>query len=116
MGVDFTRCNPYAFSITCVDTVLDYSIFYGCKLRQTVFRGCSLKQVEFEQADLTGVVFNECNLEAANFQQSKLEKADFRTAHHFSIDPEANKVKGAKFSSQNLAGLLGKYRLDIRLD
>ena len=48
-----------------------------------------------------------------DFYQTNIEECDFRTAYHFSIDPENNQVKKAKFSANGLAGLLDKYQLKI---
>jgi hypothetical protein len=42
-----------------------------------------------------------------------LEKADIRTSHNYTIDPEKNKVKKAKFSIHGIAGLLDKYDIEI---
>jgi uncharacterized protein YjbI with pentapeptide repeats len=36
-------------------------------------------------------------LAQAVFDQATLEKADFRTAYIYSIDPEKNRIKEAKF-------------------
>jgi hypothetical protein len=47
------------------------------------------------------------------FQQSVIEKVDFRTANNYGIDLELNKVKGAKFSTNGIAGLLHKYKIVI---
>jgi fluoroquinolone resistance protein len=52
----------------------------------------------FSQVDLTGI---------------QIEKADFRTAYNYHLDPESNRLKGAKFSFHGLPGLLGKYGLEI---
>jgi len=49
----------------------------------------------------------------AVFESTHLERADFRTATNYQIDPERNKMEGAKFSVNNLAGLLVKYELDL---
>jgi hypothetical protein len=49
----------------------------------------------------------------ARFEESNLERADFRTASHYSIDPEMNKLKGAKFSLLGIPGLLDKYGIII---
>lgn len=116
LGLDFTRCNTFAFSFSFTDCYLDYSIFYGTKLRKTVFKNCSLKDVEFSEADLTGSSFENCDLSATRFANTNLEKVDFSTAQNFAIDPESNKLKKAKFSALNLAGLLYKYNLDIDYD
>jgi fluoroquinolone resistance protein len=42
-----------------------------------------------------------------------LEKADFRTAYNYSIDPEKNRIKKAKFSIFGVTGLLDKYDIEI---
>jgi uncharacterized protein YjbI with pentapeptide repeats len=59
------------------------------------------------------VVFDNCNLTGAAFDNTTLEKADFRTAHNYSVDPERNRVKKARFSIQGLAGLLNRYDIEI---
>jgi hypothetical protein len=58
-------------------------------------------------------VFAECDLSRAVFQAGILEKTDFRSAFNYTIDPELNKLKKAKFSRSGLAGLLEKYNIDI---
>lgn len=51
--------------------------------------------------------------EASIFIQTVLEKTDFRTAHSFSIDPEYNRIKGAKFSASGALSLLEKYHIEV---
>jgi hypothetical protein len=45
-----------------------------------------------------------------------MEKADFRSAFNYSINPEINRIKKAKFSLTGLQGLLGKYDIEIVSD
>jgi fluoroquinolone resistance protein len=59
------------------------------------------------------VIFDNCDLKNAAFDQTILEKADFRTAFNYSIDPDNNKIKKAKFSISGLTGLLEKYNIEI---
>lgn len=113
LGVDFTRCSKFAFSLSFTDCHLDYSNFFGTKLKKTIFKNCTLKDVEFTEADLTASEFLDCDLTSAKFSNTNLEKADFRTAVNFAIDPDGNRMRKAKFSSLNIAGLLYKYNLDI---
>ncbi|MEM1328659.1 MAG: hypothetical protein AAGI23_22075 [Bacteroidota bacterium] len=40
-------------------------------------------------------------------------RADLRESVHFSIDPERNRIQGAKFSQAKLIGLLRKYELEV---
>ncbi|ATP55296.1 hypothetical protein CPT03_01865 [Pedobacter ginsengisoli] len=113
LGIDFSKCNKFLFSFNFERSHLDYSTFYGTKLKKTNFIECSLKETDFEECDLTSSVFQNCDLSGATFVRSVLEKTDFRTARNFSLDPSVNKVKQAKFSVLNLSGLLYQYNLDI---
>jgi fluoroquinolone resistance protein len=92
---------------------MDYCSFYGRKLKKTGFVKCSLKNVDFSETDLTSSIFSNSDLTGATFSNTLLERVDFRTATNFSINPEFNKIKKAKFSAFQLEGLLYKYQLDI---
>ncbi|MGQ3087214.1 pentapeptide repeat-containing protein [Flavobacterium sp.] len=63
--------------------------------------------------DLTGVLFDNCNLHKAVFVDSIANKADFSTSYNFSIDPERNKLRRARFSQDGLKGLLEKYEIVV---
>ena len=69
--------------------------------------------VDFTEADLKGVKLTGCNFQNATFQNTNLEKADFREAKNYSIDPEQNRLKGAKFSLPEVIVLLDKYQIEI---
>jgi len=71
------------------------------------------KEVDFSEADLTGSIFADCDLSRSIFHQTILEKVDFRSAFNYSFDLELNRVKGAKFTSSGITGLLDKYRIVI---
>lgn len=77
-----------------------------------IFNRCDFAEKDFSESDLTGAVFEDCNLAQAIFDHSILEKADFRTAYNYSIDPEAKRIKKAKFSLSGISGLLDKYDID----
>lgn len=116
LGLDFSACNRFLFSFRFESCILDYSVFFGRKLKKTVFEKCSLKEVDFNEADLSQSGFTECELAGARFGRSNLDKADFRSARNFLIDPETNSVKRTRFSAINLAGLLTRYNLDLEYD
>lgn len=69
--------------------------------------------MEFAEADLSNAVFSHCNLSRVIFDRTLLVGTDFRTVVHFSIDPEQNFIQKAKFSMQNIAGLLERYKIVI---
>ena len=58
-------------------------------------------------------IFENCDLAKATFDNTIIEKADFRTSYNYSIDPEINHIKRAKFSLSGIHGLLDKYGLEI---
>lgn len=113
LGIRFDYCNPFLFQVQFEQCSLRLSSFYQLKLKQTVFNTCSLEEVDFTEADLTGATLSGCDLRLAIFDQTILEKADLRHSYHWSIDPESNRIKGAKFSLNHVAGLLEKYRIVI---
>ncbi|HEX2618172.1 MAG TPA: pentapeptide repeat-containing protein [Flavobacteriales bacterium] len=113
LGVSFDQCNGFLFAIIPVRCNLSSSAFHGMRLEKAVFKGCSLQGVDFSNAALSGAVFDDCDLQDAVFAGTDLSKADLRSAHGFIIDPEANKLSGARFVSSGLGGLLAKYGVAI---
>lgn len=113
IGVDFSLCDDFLFSVRFENCSLDYAVFYRKKMKKTVFADCSLKQVDFSETDLSMSVFKNCNLLNATFLQTNLEKADLRTAYNYAFDPEKSSIKKAKFSLHNISGLLTKYDIEI---
>jgi hypothetical protein len=53
-------------------------------------------------------------LTGAVFDRTGLEKADFREALNFRIDPETNRIKGARFDLDGLPGLLVKWGIKVQ--
>lgn len=72
-----------------------------------------MKEVDFSNSNLSQSVFENSNLSEAIFENSNLEKADFRTAQNYSIHPENNRIKSAKFSMEGIAGLLYRYGIEL---
>ena len=77
------------------------------------FKNSQLHEVDFSECDLTSAVFDNCDLLNATFDRTIIEKADFRTAYNYSIDPDNNRIKKARFSKSGIAGLLQKYDIQI---
>lgn len=69
--------------------------------------------MDFTECDLSDSLFDNCDLMRANFDNTNIEKADLRTSYNYSIDPEINRIKKAKFSIHGISGLLEKYDLLI---
>lgn len=113
LGMQFHMADPFSFEVYFSGSQLDFSSFYRCSLKNSKFAKCSLTGVDFTEANLQGIALEECDLKNAVFQNSNLEKTDFRTSFNFTIHPEHNKIKKAKFSLGEVAGLLSVYGIEI---
>jgi fluoroquinolone resistance protein len=113
LGVRFDTVTPFGLSLRFQNCQLQHASFLGMRMKKTPYIQCVLEGADFTGADLTEAVFQETDLRNATFERSILEKADFRSARNFSIDPEQNRMKKARFSKDNIAGLLDKYKLSL---
>ncbi|MGA9636964.1 pentapeptide repeat-containing protein [Flavobacterium sp.] len=113
MGIEFHACNDFLFQVSFIDSVLDYASFTNKKMPKTKFTNCSLKEVAFMNTDLSASVFENCNLAGAIFNETQLKEVNFTTAYNYSIDPEFNPMKKARFATQGIPGLLSKYDIKI---
>lgn len=113
LGLRFDTCDKFGLSFSFDGCQLNHSSFYKTKIKKTVFSNSLLHGADFAEADLTGVVFDNCDLAQAAFDRTTLEQADFRTAYNYSIDPEINRIRKARFSLSGLPGLLSKYNINM---
>ncbi len=113
LGVNFSQCADFLFSVGFEKSVLNYAAFTGKKMSKTKFLQCSLKDSDFSGTDLTHAVFDNCDLQGAVFNKAILKSTDFTTSYSYMLDPELNMMKGAKFSLDGLPGLLTKYDIEI---
>lgn len=113
LGVAFNECNKLLLSVEFQDCQLNLSSFLKLNLKSTRFTNCNLQEVIFSEADLRESVFDNCNLSRAEFEYTNLEKSDFRSSFNYSIHPESNRIKKAKFSLPGVIGLLDQYNIEI---
>lgn len=113
IGLQFTYCSGFRFAINFKDCILNNASFYEKNLTECTFENTDLSECDFEACDLSGVSFEQCELRNAIFERSNLSKADFTSAVNFSINPESNKIRGAKFSKDGLPGLLDRYGIIV---
>jgi uncharacterized protein YjbI with pentapeptide repeats len=113
LGVQFSECRKLLLGINFERCMMKLSIFISLDLKNTSFNDCDLQEADFTGANLSGSRFGNCDFHRALFFHTNLEKSDFRTAFNFSISPESNRLKKAKFSLHGLPGLLETYGIDI---
>lgn len=112
-GINFFDCCRTVLEMRFEGCNLRYSSFAQLPLRHTEFIDCSLREVSFLKTDLLGASFTRCDLARAVFLQSNLEKADFSSAYNFTLDPDVNRMRKARFSVYGLPGLLEKYGIEV---
>jgi len=113
VGLNLEECNPFLISFSFEECVLNLSSFYQLKLKGIQFKSCNLQEVDFTETVLTSAIFDNCNLSRTIFSRTNLEKADFRTSYNYSINPETNRIRKARFSRMGIAGLLDNYDIEI---
>lgn len=113
LGLQFETCNDFGLSFSFENCQLNHSTFFQMNIKKTIFRNCQLREIDFSESNLSNVIFDDCDLAQAIFINTVLDKADFRTGYNYSIDPESNRLKKAKFSILGISGLLDKYDLII---
>jgi uncharacterized protein YjbI with pentapeptide repeats len=111
LGVDWSKSDGMAdahakTALAFADCVLDLSSFFGLNLRGALIERCSAKETDFTEADLRDSVCAGTDFTDARFHDSNLERADLRRASNYSIDPRANRLKGARFSLPDAVALL----------
>lgn len=113
LGLHFEDCSNFLFSVQFENCSVKLCSFTKMNLQNTRFIKSALHEIDFTATNLNGAFFEHCDLMGSIFDGTKLEKADLRTAYNYSIDPEQNKLKKAKFSWPALTGLLNKHGLII---
>ena len=113
LGLQFSDCRQLLLEVEFDQCMLKLSNFQRLNLKNTKFKDCNLQEADFTGTDLTGATFHNCDLMRATFDHTTLEKADFRTAYNFSINPETNRIRKARFSLTGVAGLLDGYDIEI---
>lgn len=114
IGLQFDECNSFLLEFQFWDCQLNLSSFYQVKMKATFFQNCMLHEVDFTETELSSSTFKNCDFSGAMFGNTNLEKADLTSSFNFSIDPEMNFRKNARFSTANISGLLDKYQISIK--
>jgi fluoroquinolone resistance protein len=117
IGIDWTQADWNAISLgdplRFTNCVISHSTFIGIKLRKIMITDTTAKDVDFREVDLSRVDFCGTDLTDSIFADTNLAEADLSKARNYSISPEKNNLKGAKFSLPEALSLL--FNLDIVL-
>lgn len=95
-------------------SVISYAVFSGLDLRKSTIKNSVARETDFAETNLSEVDCSGTDFSGARFSNTNLMKADFRGATNYTIRPDENKLKKAKFSLPEATLLL--YGLDIVLE
>lgn len=113
IGAEFFKCEKTFFSASFKNCLMQYCNFSDLNMKNSTFNGSKLKDSYFTNTLLNGANFNDVDLEGTIFHNCDLRKADFSSATQYDIDPQANKIKKAKFSLPDAIGLLRGFDITI---
>lgn len=118
LGVDWTkigntRVAKLLLSVHFDECALNYSSFFGLKLKGSRFATCIAREVDFGDADLTQTNCTGTDFSGSKFLHTNLTRADFRGAMGYAIDPTANTVAKARFSLPDAISLLRGFDVVI---
>ncbi|TRZ44317.1 pentapeptide repeat-containing protein [Robertkochia solimangrovi] len=113
LGLLFEQSDRFGLRLDFDHCILEHSSFFELDMAKTRFENCKLTGVDFTRTNLSEAIFNNCDLLDAVFDHTNLKGCDLRTADHYRIDPEQNKMNGARVSIPGLNGILGKYGISI---
>lgn len=107
------RSGSHRLSASFAGCILDNALFCSVKAPKTAFRKCRMHETVVERCDFRESIFDACDMAGIAFTASDLAGTDFTTSYGWTIDPEDNKIRGARFSLPTLPGLLTKYRIKV---
>lgn len=109
LGILFEDCHTFLLEMGFDSCNLAMASFRAIKLPGTVFNACILHEADFSEANMKQAVFRNCDLLNAVFEYTELVNADLASARNYRINPERNRLKGARFSYPEVEGLLADY-------
>jgi len=113
LGVLFSECRKFLLELYFENCMVKLSHFAQMKLNNTHFKNCNLQETDFSEAELRGASFENCDLLQTTFFHTNLEETNFTSAFNYSINPETNRLKKARFSIPGVTGLLDTYGIEI---
>jgi uncharacterized protein YjbI with pentapeptide repeats len=113
VGAEFFKCEKTFFSVNFKNCLMQYCNFSDLNMKNSSFHDSSLKESHFTNTILKGADFSGVDLLGTIFHNCDLCNVDFSSSTQYSIDPTTNKIKKAKFSFPEAAGLLRAFDITV---
>jgi fluoroquinolone resistance protein len=113
LGLLFETCNQNGFSPVFENCNLSHSSFSRTSMKKAEMNNLILHETDLTGCDLSGARFENCDFAGAVFDRTNLENSDFRSSLNYTINPEKNRIRRARFSLTGLPGLLAAYNIEI---
>lgn len=113
VGGEFFKCEKTFFSPSFKRCLLQYCNFSDLNMKKVSFSESKLNECHFTNTILNGADFSKVDLSGTIFHNCDLSMSDFSSSIRYDIDPRTNKIKKAKFSLPEAAGLLRGFDVTI---
>lgn len=84
------------------------------QIRESIFSTINLTGSHFEESRIRHARFTNCNLTGAQFGRTKLKKTDFRSSIIHGIKIDADAIKGAIISIEQVYDIIGVLGVEIK--
>lgn len=106
LGIDWTKSSKTFLEIGFEDCNISHSIFTGLNLKKIKMQKCEAKDCDFTDTNLSESSCNDTDFKESIFSNTNLIGSDLSHATGYQIDPNHNKIKGAKFTFPEVTALL----------
>lgn len=117
IGINWTELNWPLIKLTSplyfYSCNLSHSSFYGLELSNLLIEECKAHDIDFRDANLSHASFAESDLLNSLFLHTNLNSANFTNAINYTIDPNENRIKRARFSFPDVLTLLNYFDIII---
>ena len=114
VGIDFSQYDTsFIFSISAKKCLIQHCSFSHLPMKKTLFQQSKIHGSNFIDSCLVEADFTGADLKDTMFHTCDLSNSNFCHAVNYAIDPQVNKVKGAKFSFPEVVGLLKNFEITI---
>lgn len=113
LAIAVHEVNKFLLSFKANKCNFNHSSFANLDLKKSSFSECQFEECNFENTNLSACKLEKCDFPRADFYNTNLQGTDLSTCTNFIINPDENQISKAIFSKENIAGLLGKYDIEI---